>query len=143
MMRKILAVLFLLALMHPSFAQSKIIVTITNLENNKGVCKACVFANADSFGGAGSPFKCTQATIANKSAQLVFEGIPEGDYAVSVFHDANNNNKMDKNFLGIPKEGYGASKNKLPFASAPKFNENKFTVQNHTINKLTIRLRYL
>jgi uncharacterized protein (DUF2141 family) len=143
MMKKVFTVLFFIGLFKTSAAQSKIVVNITNVENNKGVCKACVFASADSFSGSGTPVKCTQATINNKSAQLIFEGIPEGDYAVSVFHDANNNNKMDKNFLGIPKEGYGASKNKLPFASAPRFNENKFSVKNHTINSLAIKLRYL
>lgn len=50
---------------------------------------------------------------------------------------------MDKNFLGIPKEGYGASKNKLPFASAPDFDDNKFQVLQNTITNLTIRLRNL
>jgi uncharacterized protein (DUF2141 family) len=50
---------------------------------------------------------------------------------------------MDTNFLGIPKEGYGASKNKLPFASAPTFADNKFDVgANNTIN-IEIRLRNL
>ncbi|RZK15020.1 MAG: DUF2141 domain-containing protein [Flavobacterium sp.] len=55
----------------------------------------------------------------------------------------NRNNKMDKNFMGIPKEGYGASQNRLPFASAPTFNDNKFVVENNTITKLAIKLRNL
>jgi uncharacterized protein (DUF2141 family) len=50
---------------------------------------------------------------------------------------------MDKNFLGIPKEGYGASKNKLPFAAAPSFNENRFAVEHNTTVRLTVKLRYL
>ena len=102
-----------------------------------------MFANAASFTGKGKPFVCVQSSVANKKAQLVFENLPAGTYAISVFHDENNNQKMDKNFLGIPKEGYGASKNKLPFASAPDFDDNKFQVLQNTITNLTIRLRNL
>jgi uncharacterized protein (DUF2141 family) len=125
------------------WAQNKIVVSITNFENNKGVCLGCVFANAASFDGKGKPVVCSRVTVANKKAQLIFENLPAGTYAISVFHDANNNQKMDKNFLGIPKEGYGASGNKLPFASAPDFDDNKFQVANNTIINLTIKLRNL
>ena len=142
-MKKIISLLILIACYEVSLSQGKIVVTINNLENNKGVCKGCVFANESSFAGNGEPVKCAQAFISNKSAQLTFEGIAPGEYAVSVFHDANNNNRMDKNFLGIPKEGYGASRNKLPFASAPRFSDNKFNVTNNTVNSIIMKLRYL
>ena len=124
-------------------AQNRIVVTVNNFKGNKGVCRGCVFANASSFSGEGKPLQCTQSIIKNKVAQLVFENVPAGVYAVSVFHDINSNQELDKNFLGIPKEGYGASKNKLPFASAPGFEDNKFSVSDHTITQLNIRLRNL
>jgi uncharacterized protein (DUF2141 family) len=50
---------------------------------------------------------------------------------------------MDKNFLGIPKEGYGASNNKLPFAAAPSFNDNKFILGKGETKHLSIKLRNL
>jgi uncharacterized protein (DUF2141 family) len=37
--------------------------------------------------------------------------VPHGEYAIAVFVDVNGNGKMDKNFLGIPKEQYGFSNN--------------------------------
>jgi len=45
------------------------------------------------------------------SAQVAFTDLHDGVYAVSVFHDENENQKLDKDFVGIPKEGYGASNN--------------------------------
>ena len=39
------------------------------------------------------------------SAQVTFKDLPQGSYAVSVLHDENGNGKMDKNFVGMPKEG--------------------------------------
>jgi uncharacterized protein (DUF2141 family) len=81
--------------------------------------------------------------IKNKTSVASFDNVKEGTYALFIFHDANNNNKIDKNFLGMPKEGYGASKNKLPFAAAPKYDENKFDVQEHKTVNLEIQVRNL
>ena len=125
-------------------AQGRVVAQITNFESSKGTCRACLFNTPASFSGeGGEPFKCVQAPVRNKTVEAVFENIPQGDYALFVLHDANNNNKMDKNFLGIPKEGYGASKNKLPFAAAPTFNENRFVVANNTTVRLSVKLRNL
>jgi len=124
--------------------QNKVIVDITNFKNSKGRCQACLFNNAANFNDkGGKPFQCVKTSINGNAVQVVFENIPPGTYALFVLHDANNNNKMDKNWLGIPKEGYGASKNKLPFAAAPGFKENQFMIAENTVMHFTIRLRNL
>ncbi len=136
--------LFLLAcLTIKASAQNKIVVQITNFDNNKGVCLVCLFDNAKAFSGKGEPVKKMMAVPVNGSATAVFENVATGCYAVSVIHDANNNNKFDTNFLGIPTEGYGASQNRLPFAAAPKFDANKFTVTANSTVTVPIKLRYL
>ncbi|MBD0280381.1 MAG: DUF2141 domain-containing protein [Flavisolibacter sp.] len=143
MLKFFLNILFLLNSCFCS-AQNKIVAVIQNLRNDKGSCKVCLFNDAASFNGKkGSAFQCQSVAILNRKAEAVFVKIPSGTYAISVFHDANNNNKLDFNFLGIPKEGYGASKNQLPFASAPSFEENKFTISSDAVISLTIRLRHL
>ena len=124
-------------------AENKIVVQVANFENNKGVGVVCLYNNNAAFSGKGEPVKKLFVTPVNNAATAVFENVPEGTYAVSVIHDANNNNKFDTNFLGIPTEGYGASKNKLPFAAAPKFDANKFTVAPNSTTTCTIKLRYL
>jgi len=124
--------------------QNKILAKITNFENQKGVCQACLFNNAASFNGeGGTPFQCVKLSIMGKTIEVIFENIPAGTYALFVLHDANSNNKMDKNWLGIPKEGYGASRNKLPFAKAPGFSENQFTITEITTTRINIHLRNL
>ena len=124
-------------------AQNKIVVQVNNFENSKGVCIICLYDNAKAFAGKGSPVKCSTIAVNAKSANTIFENIAEGTYALSVIHDTNNNTKFDTNFLGIPTEGYGASQNKLPFAAAPKFDANKFTVTPNSTTTSTIKLRYL
>src|SRR5687767_11613531 len=143
-MKKIFLLLSLLFVIAQAAAQSKVVAQVTNFENNNGLCRACIFSNENSFNGeSGKPLQCVTAGIRNKEASISFSNIPPGIYAVFLFHDTNNNNRMDKNFLGIPKEGYGSSKNKLPFAAAPGFDENKFQVAPNSIVRLNIRLRNL
>ena len=124
----------------PVFAQNRVEAVVSNFENNDGICYACIYPNAASFSKQ-RPRECAQSLIINNASKVVFNNIPDGEYAVFVFHDRNRNNKMDLNWLGIPKEGYGASNNKLPFAAAPKFEANKFSVLNKSVEKLNIRLR--
>ena len=141
-MKKLL-ILLLLAVPFASFSQAKIAVQVTNFTNNNGLCLVCLFDNAKGFTGKGTPLRILRVNIFNKTATAVFDNIAAGVYAISVIHDANSNNRFDTNFIGIPTEGYGASKNKLPFAAAPRFDENKFAVGSTTDTSLVIRLRYL
>jgi len=139
-------ILLLACLLFVSFSvcgQNKIVVNISNFENNKGSCIVCLYNDAKAFAGKGNSVKCATVSINNKTAQGNFENIGEGTYAVSVIHDANNNKKFDTNFLGIPTEGYGASQNDLPFAAAPKFDANKFTVTTNSTTTSNIKLRYI
>ena len=55
------------------------------------------------------------------SITVVFENIKPGKYAVSVIHDANKNKELDKNKLGIPKEGFGFSNNVIGLMGPPTF----------------------
>ena len=125
-------------------AQSRVVAVVSNFESNKGLVRACIFSNESSFNGeGGKPLQCVSTGIQNRQASISFSNLPPGVYAVFLFHDTNNNNRMDKNFLGIPKEGYGSSKNKLPFAAAPAFDDNKFQVAPNSIVRLHIKLRNL
>ena len=141
-MKRLKAFVFFFFMFLFSYAQNQVTAEVENFKNNDGICKACIFQSASSFEKM-EAFQCVNATVKDKRAVLTFSGLPDGSYAIFVFHDVNRNNKMDNNFLGIPKEGYGASKNKLPFAAAPKFTENKFVLSNNSTVQLKIRLRNL
>ena len=72
--------------------------------------------------------------IKNKKATVTFKDIPKGFYAVSSFHDENDNKKMDTNFLGIPKEPTGMSNDAKGFMGPPKYKDAKFILsENKTI----------
>ena len=51
-----------------------------------------------------------------------------GEYAVAIYHDKNDNKKFDKNFLGIPSEHFGMSRNPKFGLKSPEYEETNFTV---------------
>jgi uncharacterized protein (DUF2141 family) len=67
--------------------------------------------------------------------------LPAGEYALSVFQDVNNNGKLERNFIGIPKEPAGLSNNLRPRFGPPKFKGAAFTVTVDKITEQKIELR--
>jgi uncharacterized protein (DUF2141 family) len=144
MKQLIYILVILILLIDPAAGQGRIQVSVTNFRSDKGVCRLCLFDSPEAYKSKKQqPVNCLSLQVKNKKATGTFENVPSGTYAIFGFHDANDNNVMDNNFIGVPTEGYGASMNKLPFASAPGYEENKFTVDGKSTMVLKIRLRNL
>jgi len=114
-----------------------ITVKITNLDGNAGKVYVALYNSETTF--LEKKYKSTISTIKDSSCEVVFENVPNGVYAISLFHDKNDNNKMDSNFLGIPKEDYGCSNNAKRFMGPPKWKDAKFKIQNNSVTQ-TIKL---
>ena len=118
-----------------AFAQTdnnqNVTVNISNLNSDNGKLFVSIYNSQASFLNKG--FKSVVTQIENKSCKVTFEDIPSGIYAISFFHDENDNNKMDTNFLGIPKEDYGCSNNARGFMGPPKWEDAKFEVKNELL----------
>ena len=57
-----------------------------------------------------------------------FLDLPEGEYAIAVYHDANSNGKMDSNLMGIPTEDYAFSNNAVGKMGPPAYEQAKFVL---------------
>ncbi len=62
-----------------------------------------------------------------------------GTYAIATYQDENSSGEIDKNFIGMPTEGYAFSKNFKPTVKAPNFDQCRFDY-NKTANTLTINM---
>ncbi len=134
----ILSSLFTTGLFFAVKAQNNISVTINNIEEAKGVVEISLYNQAATFPHSKGRFKTANATVNGNSVTYQFTNIPDGDYAIALFHDVNNNGQMDKNIFGIPKEPYGFSNNIVHKMSAPNFKECMFSLKGST--NLTISL---
>lgn len=105
--------------------------------NPEGRLVLAVVQNESEWGEGGRPLVAINAQVTGETMQFRLP-IPDGKVAVRLFHDANGNGELDMNLLGIPKEGYGFSRN--PEARGPpSFKDAAFEVRGETL--ATIRVR--
>ena len=116
-------------------------ITVTGISSAKGVVRVALCPPQTGFPDCQTRV-VRSASLPIKGGQAVteFDGLAPGTYAVSVFHDANGNGKLDR-FAGIPREGYGFSRNPGFKPRAPKFSEAEITVTGGTA--VVIKLRYI
>jgi uncharacterized protein (DUF2141 family) len=126
------------------FTQMSLALNVTvkglGLKSNKGTYRCLIFASADGF--PGTPAKAKQSvngTIIGTTGQCVFSNLVAGNYAVSTFHDENNNQKIDKNLVGMPKEKYGFSRNASKPFGPPEFSEAAFSISANTIISINLK----
>ncbi|MFZ9943328.1 MAG: DUF2141 domain-containing protein, partial [Bacteroidia bacterium] len=75
-------------------------------------------------------FKQSVIPVESNQVEQVYHDLPPGKYAVAIIHDANGNRKLDTNFMGIPKEGYGVSNNIVNMFGPPGFEESSFVLKS-------------
>lgn len=107
-------------------ALSQVIVNVSNINNIEGHIHIGLYNDADVFLIEGEEFIIIRTKVTSNEINIPIDSLEAGSYAVSLFHDVNSNNQIEKNFFGIPKEPYGFSKNFKPLFRAPKFSECSF-----------------
>ena len=82
-------------------------VDITNVAVNGGTIYLVFFSTAENFRNESPDYAfALQAQSGTVSQEL---SLPAGEYVISAFQDANNNQRLDSNFLGVPRELVGIS----------------------------------
>lgn len=122
-------------LVSTSFAQNaKVTVNIRGLISSNGKVFVALFDNKNGFPDNAAKHAYSTNIIAPVDKQASFTiSLPSGTYAISVFHDANNNQELDKNWVGYPKEKFGFSNNPKVTISAPNFEECSFKVDKDMV----------
>ena len=141
------AVLVFANLTTVAFAQSSscpgIHVKVLNIRNSTGTVDCALFDSPVGFPieALRSAMNVMVMKVRKTEARCDFEDIPAGTYAITVIHDENMDGKLDTNWLGIPKEGYGFSNDVKALLGAPPFSAASFEYDGGTLD-LTISLHY-
>ena len=124
-------------------SQTSVTVTVTELRSAQGVVRACLTSHAKGFPDCHEAAGDISLTVpANGTVAFDFANIPPGRYAIAVVHDENNNGKIDRALLLMPKEGFGFSRDAPVRMGPPPFDKAAFTVADAPVH-LTIRMRYM
>lgn len=114
-------------------------VEIVGLRDTKGVVRLCLTSRRDDFPDCKkSGAIAGEVRAARGVLTYTFRGVPAGNYAIATFHDANGDRKLNTT-LGIPREGFGFSRNPSIKPRAPRFDECNFTISGDTGQRIVMK----
>jgi len=139
-MKKLALVLVLTVLSFTTNAQdadgATITVVIENVLSDGGTIMGGLHTSDTFMKGEGVVNAMAPATTGE--VRITFENVTPGTFAIMVMHDANDNQRMDMEANGMPKESYGTS-GEMNLFGPPNFDSAKFEV---TDEDQEIRIRF-
>jgi len=86
-------------------------VKVNNISDRNGHLRLLVFNEKKGFPNQhGDAYRVLSQKRTSSSTQTFsIQGLPQGTYAITALHDVNSNEKLDTNWIGIPKEPVGVS----------------------------------
>lgn len=125
------------SIMQVTLQAQSLSIQISNIGTEKGNIMIGVYDSASSF-LTEDRVQSIMVPVTNKGTMTIeLTGLAYGDYAISIFHDENANKKLDKNFLGIPKESYAFSNKAKARFGPPKYEQAQFSFDQ---NNQTVQL---
>lgn len=134
MKKMILTTMMVMVTLMTAYAQNRLDIEVTDITSSKGVLRVGVYNKESGCFDASKSYKGEIRTAQKGTMHFSFN-LPNGNYVVAVIHDENNNGVLDKNILGIPKEGYGFSGT----ATRPVYKDALFELKSS--KKIRIKLR--
>jgi uncharacterized protein (DUF2141 family) len=135
-MKKLIVLITLVVTAQFGWSQTMKVV-IKNVNDAEGDILVGLFSNEADF--LKKRFASQKIKASKGEIHFVFENIPAGKYAISAFHDANINGELDKNMVGIPKEGFGFSNDAMGMFGPPNFEKASFDWKGGQTISLALR----
>ncbi len=105
-------------------------IEISGVRVASGKILLSLFNSADGYPeDTTKAFRSVSAVATQGTTKLTIPSVPAGTYAIVFGHDENGNGQIDRNALGIPKEGFGFSNDPSIGLSAPSFAKTQFEVR--------------
>lgn len=137
-MKYLSLVLFVTFMSQASFAHT-LTVKIEGLKSHKGSVYFALFNRKEDFPDRSeNAYRKGNVNAADES--IIFQDLPDDTYVLSIFHDENENGKLDT-FLGIPKEGFGFSNNPRILFGPPSWKDCSFKV--NADKEITLKIKDL
>lgn len=126
----LLVIFFMLSVFPLALSQEKCILEVKGIPSIKGNLMIGMFNDATSFGEQGKQAKELVVKVTSKSQLVDVSSLVKGNskVALAVYHDANENEKMDKNWFGVPTEYYGFSNNARGTFGPPPFKDAQLVI---------------
>ena len=138
-MRWALIILCFMAFSFDKKDDAKLYLEVKGIDKIQGKIMVAVYSDSENFPKTGKSYKNYSFSVNAKSMTLTLKGLYEGKpCAIAVYHDVNNNEKLDENMFGMPTEKYGFSNNARETFSAPSFESAKVIIEDNKKTSIEI-----
>lgn len=84
-------------------------IVLTGLASDEGTAALALYDTRAAYEALAEPLRKARLEIEDRRCTWTVEGLPPGDYAVTAYHDRDDDGELDKGAFGIPTEPYGFS----------------------------------
>ena len=119
-----------------------LVVMVHGLEEDEGQISMTCRTNGPGWPtGEGAEYVRVVPVAGHRGmVEIQIDEVPTGIYAISLFHDVDADNDMDRSAIGLPLEPWGMSNNAMGMMSAPTFEQASFLVDSpKTVIQLDLR----
>lgn len=113
-------------------------IIVSNLNTTKGYIEMGIYNSSKGYLKNGYAYKTVRQEVKGNTVEIILQDMPKGNYAVSLYHDENNDKKCNTNILGVPTEPYGFSNGFRRRLFKPSFEDCKVEVQSNTVVKVVL-----
>lgn len=106
--------------------QGDLTVLVSGFNNDDGLMKITLNNSREDYESHDRDYRREQRPVKNNAANLTFNNVPYGVYAIKIYHDENGDNELNTNFLGMPTEEYGFSNNARGSFGPASWDDAKF-----------------
>ncbi len=113
-------------------AASTLTVQVSGLETTEGTVHAALYSTKSAYDEEeiDPTLGKVLSDLSGEACTLEWADLPYGTYVLAVFHDINNNGKLDTNVFGIPTEPYAFSNNPDVKWRRPRYGEVSFQMES-------------
>ena len=89
--------------------QAKITVKVKGITEVKGIMNIALFSNEKDYSSKDNFTLGERVPVTSNDFSFTFPEVPNGVYAVKIYQDLNDDQELDTNWIGMPKEPFGFS----------------------------------
>ena len=116
-------------------------IKLSGAHSAEGAVSAAIYASKETFSKEGQQVAAFRQKATTGPVSVTFRDLPPGNYAVTAFHDENNNGKLDRDATGIPSEGYGVSNDARELLSPPYWDKASFELGSES-KTVAVKIEY-
>jgi uncharacterized protein (DUF2141 family) len=123
----------------PGYSQkAQLTIKVFGIEKAVGQICFAVYQTEEDYKESENQFLADYISVDSINFQYVIKDVPLGTYVISLFHDKDENEELNTNWIGMPREPFGFSNDAKGRMGPPKFKDASFVVEGDRVVEINL-----